>query len=79
MNDEFSEKLLPVHVNRQLDELLGSWAEHVRLSSVEQDDLYNQIFVIKDLDYDWWHQLFASISFKNKNVYGNSWFGKNAV
>lgn len=82
MDDEFTAKILPVHVDRRLDELLVNWAEHIRLSPMEKDELYDRIFVIsKDLGYDWWRQLLVDMPLKNSNIFANLWYGhkKNAV
>ena len=57
MDDEFTQKILPVNVDRQLDDLLDIWAGHVRMSPLEKEDIYNQIFVnTEDFGYDWWRK-----------------------
>ena len=76
MDDEFTEKILPVNVDRQLDELLDIWAGHVRMSPLEKEDIYNQIFVnTEDFGYDWWRKLLDHSSIRNTNIFVNLRYG----
>ena len=65
MDEEWIEAMLPVHVQRQLDQLLESWAEQIPTPPAQIDLDNDHISIItNDLGYEWWHRLFDQSHFK---------------
>lgn len=77
MDDEFADIRFPADADEQLDRLLAGWAQQVRLSLQEEDELFDRIFVItEDLGYNWWRQLAGGFSFPTVNLSPAFAFGR---
>ncbi|WP_018757533.1 hypothetical protein [Paenibacillus terrigena] len=58
--DEINKKAMSeIQAYRQLDQLLGQWANEMMQPLAQEFTLADSIYVIsdKDLGYDWWRQL----------------------
>ncbi|MBM7567540.1 hypothetical protein [Paenibacillus sacheonensis] len=61
--NEYSANELPAGVDRELDWLLGEWAEQAWLGVQPQEpgELRDMIVIRKEWGYEWWQQLFNRV------------------
>ncbi|UVI29497.1 hypothetical protein [Paenibacillus spongiae] len=80
MDEEWMEAMLPAHVQRQLDQLLESWAEQIPTPQTQFDLDYDHICMISnELSYEWWQRLYAQTRFNPLPVFPAGWpFKENA-
>ncbi|MCQ6561176.1 hypothetical protein [Paenibacillus mendelii] len=80
MDEEWMEAMLPVHVQRQLDQLLESWAEQMPTPPAQIDLDNDHISIIaNDHGYEWWRRLFDQAYLKPIPAFPPGWpFHKHA-